>query len=793
MENLPIHALREALRREIERCRPLIVTAPTGSGKSTQVPQIILDSGACEGRILVLEPRRLAARMLAARVAEERNSRLGAEVGYVTRFERALSAASRLVFATDGILLRRLADDPVLDGIGALVLDEYHERSLAADLGLALARRLQQRRPELRIVVMSATLDVKLVQAFLPHAVHLNAEGRRYPVQIRYAAAVAKQPPWDGAAAALKTLLADTAGDILVFMPGVRHVIDSGLARISRHDPGRGFNALVTEPISRAAAEQRAGRAGREGPGTCTRLWTEAEQNVRPARTEPEISRVDLAGAVVLLKALGIPCLKQFAWVEEPNAVAVEGAVALLELLGILSAQTGALTDMGRAVARFPAHPRLAVLMLMAHRCGCFETATQMAALLGERNVLLDRRRRLPEASAPAAAAADTRTSVPDGPESSEPESDLVLLATHLQRAAAADFDALTCQQLGLRPGASRQVWRAAQVLSRSGRSVGCGHDSPPQRDSAAALAKCIMHAFPDRIAKRRDGGTLICSLPDGRRGELTRASVVRNSPLLVAAEIRELTQPGRPPKTLLSMATGIRAEWLQECFPHAWQVEEQLVWDGRRRQVLGRTRVVCHGLVLRETESHDVDPAAAAAMLAARIQAEELRLHGWNRDVKLWIARTRWLAEQVPEQQILTYDETDVALLLQQICHGARRYRDVKDKPCLEIVRAALGAAGRDFVEKMAPARIQFPGGYRLRLEYHGGQAPKGRARIQDLYGVEKTPRVCGGRVPVLLEILAPNMRTVQITDDLPRFWRHGYPAAKRQWQHRYPKHEWR
>ncbi len=831
---LPIHGLRGEILRQLEAGPSLVITAPTGAGKSTQVPQFLLGSPSIRGRVLVLQPRRLAARVLAERVASELGEPTGRTVGYRTRFEHCGSASTRLWFLTEGLLPRLLLDSPALDGVGAVVFDEFHERRLTADICLGVLRGLQRRRPELRLVVMSATLDAESVCVYLGGCPHLHAEGRQHPIDIRYAERPAGPEVWnDAARAAAAAAREHPEGDLLVFLPGVyeirrtldacrrllshvellplygdlppdaqhrvmepgprrrvilatniaetsltvpgvRHVVDSGLARVSRYDAGRGIDVLELTPISRDAADQRAGRAGREGPGTCRRLWTLAEQQRKPARTLPEVLRVDLAEGVLLLAALGVPDPAAFEWFERPGAEGLDLALTELRDLALISATGFELTALGRDVARVPAHPRLGRFLRAAALEGCLEEAAVAAAVLGERPLI--------------PAGTELR---PPGPV----PSDLLAVVELARQARAAGFRPEPCAALGVFPEPARQVWAAARVLLDAARRLGWAErkPSPDRRDPTEAFARSVLAAFPDRLARRRDAGTLICELRGGRRGELVRASGARDAELLVAAEVREVGGRGRPVKTLLSMATAIREEWLMELFPDAWQIEDRMLWDEHRRQVVRRIRTACLGVTLEDRETDDVDPEKAAGILAAQVGAGRLPLHGWSPEVDAWIGRVRWLAGLFPERGLPAYDEADRARVVQALCAGVSRYRDIKDKPCLEAVRGLLRREDVRFVEEMAPAWVPLPNGRRLRIAYQPGQAPRARARIQELYDLGQTPRVAGGRVPVLLEILAPNLRTVQITEDLAGFWREGYPRAKKELARRYPRHEWR
>ncbi|MFH1569981.1 MAG: helicase-related protein, partial [Gemmatimonadota bacterium] len=505
---LPIYDIADDLVRSLAAGNRLVLTAPTGSGKTTQVPQILFRRGQVDGQILVLEPRRLATRLVAARVAAEMGCAPGQLVGYQTRHERCVSAATRIRFLTEGLFLRQLLSDPELHGVGAVLLDEFHERSVDADLALGFLRRLQAgRRPDLRLVVMSATLDAAAVAAAL-QCPALAAAGRAFPVEVDYLPARSEAPIWDQAAgAALELLGASAAGHVLVFMPGtyeirrtveacrqrlgggardvdvlplygaltpaeqdravapsarrkiivatnvaetsitidgVAAVVDSGLARVLRFDPGRGLNALLVENVSRASADQRAGRAGRQSAGRCRRLWPRAEAFARPERDLPEVQRVDLSEAVLHLAALGIAAAEAFPWLDPPAPRALDGARELLSGLGALDA-AGALTDTGRAMSAFPAHPRLSRLLVEAGRHGRLERAAVWAALIAERDIL---RRPVRPAFA--------------DPPPDDVASDLVVRERAFERARAAGFDPARCDEMGLDHRACREVDRAA-------------------------------------------------------------------------------------------------------------------------------------------------------------------------------------------------------------------------------------------------------------------------------------------------------------------------------------------
>lgn len=829
MPSLPIHEVRPAVERALRAGDCCVLSAPTGSGKSTQVPQFAADDASLRGQVLVLEPRRLAARMLARRVAEERGCDLGGEVGFQTRYESHVSRATRIRFITEGILPRLLLSDPHLGDIGTVIFDEFHERSLASDLSLALVQHLRRRRPDLRLVVMSATLETGALAAYLAPAQVVRAAVRQHAVDIRYARPPPRATPWDAAAAAVGQLLRETpSGDLLVFqpgayeirrtleacarvtaggpvqllplygdlpaeqqrrvmqpgpgrrvvvatniaetsltIPGVRHVVDTGLARVHRYDGARGVSTLYVEGISRAEADQRAGRAGREGPGVCVRLWSPLEHSGRAAAREPEVRRVDLAEATLQVRLLGFARAADFPWFEPPAPVALAAAEALLADLGALAGD-GGVTDLGRRLAELPVHPRLARLLIEAAARGCLTDAAWLAALLGER---------LP---AMASRSPDT------GPDQLETDF----------RGPLAWLDGARHSRTGLLPEAGdalQQLLRTHAFFLQSCRRRGLAVRTRAG-DRHAALAQCLLLAYPDRLARRRAPGTPLCDLRNGRRGEISRDSVVQEAQLLVAAEVRETGGRGQAPRTVLSLCSAVREEWLHDLFPPtAWSHDDELVWNDEQQQVEQARRRFCLGVLLEEKRGPPADRVRAAALLADKILERQLPLAGLNAEAEAWLARVRWTAERFPERGLIRFEPDDLAVAIHELCAGESRYARVQDKPLLPLLRGMLSADDSRFVNGMAPEQFMLPNGRRMRLEYRPGQPPHGRARIQDLYDLRATPRVGGGRVPVLLEILAPNQRPVQITDDLAGFWDKHYPAVKRALARRYPKHQWR
>lgn len=843
---LPIY---EVERDIVDACHGggarLVLQAPTGSGKSTQVPQMLVDAGVADPdrQVILLQPRRLAARMLAARVAEERGVPLGGEVGYQVRFENRTAAGTRIGFITEGILLRMMLSDQTLPRAAVLVFDEFHERHLFTDVTLAMALRLQRTvRPDLTLIVMSATLDSAAVEKYLAPCRVVRSGGRMFPVRTEYLPKPvdpAKTPVWELAAEAADRLVREEDGDILVFMPGayeinktiqalsatrdagrcallplhgelsprdqdaavapgsrrkiivstnvaetsltipgVRMVVDSGQARVARFDPYRGIDTLWIERISRASADQRAGRAGRTAPGVCVRLWVEREQaGMAPAET-PEIRRVDLAETLLTLKASGFDRAVEFPWFEAPEPKAVERAERTLEDLGAAD-ESGRITEVGRRMLAFPLHPRYARMLIAAEGFGCVATAALLAALTQERNLLLRR-------------TDDSTQERRDRELGEEQESDFFLLMRAWRSAADGKYDVGRCRSIGVHAGVARQVGRLFDQFC----GIAAAHGLPLENDMAAddRIRRCLLAGFADRVARRLDGGTLRCELVHGRRGLLARDSAVRRSEFLVAAEITEVERGGsRGMDVLISLATGIDPDWLHELFPEAVREINRVVLDETTRRVVAERTTVYHDLVL-ETKRGGIPPVDdAARLLAAEVTSGRVTLKEWNENVEQWIFRVNGLRLWCPDFALPEIKSDDRAHMIEQICHGAFGVKEIRDRPVLPVVKSWLSHAQQALIEKYAPERLELPNGRKARVIYSEAGPPSVAVRIQDLYGVEGSLRIAMGRQTLVIQVLAPNFRPVQVTSDLSVFWKQDYPRLKKELQRKYPKHEWR
>jgi len=844
---LPIHAVAEQIVTGLATHGRMVLSAPTGSGKSTQVPQILIDAAQVQGDVVVLQPRRLAARLLAKRVAQERGCKLGEEVGYQIRFENVVGPNTRIRFVTEAILLRQILQDPTLKGVGAVVFDEFHERHLTSDLSISCAlQSVQTVRPDLKIVVMSATLDVDLLEGYLQPCARVEASGRMYPVETRYMGAALNRdaaPVWSRAAVAFRAAVREgIEGDVLIFMAGafeirktieaveampearayevlplhgelspdaqdravssggrrkvivstnvaetsitiegVRVVIDGGQARIARYDARRGVNSILVEPISRASAEQRTGRAGRTGPGVCMRLWSEAEHAARAERDEAEVKRVDLSETLLLLAAAGISKPEQFAWFETPEPKALARAHDLLLDLGALNAK-GAITVMGRKMAGFPLHPRYARMLLEAERRGVLPEVALIAGLSQGRSFY--------RVSRDARVRKEQLRKVED---QADQRSDFFvqLQAWHLARAAK--FNANACGVLGIHGGAARQAGDTARQLLQLAQRQGLDTREAALPDEAERIAKCLLAGFSDHLAKRNDTGTRRCRMVHGRSGELRRESLV-NAPLFVAAEIEE-REVRREVTVLLGMATAVEFAWLEELFPDDFSDGTQTTYDPSLRRVVARSERRFRDLVLSSTDQGEPDLDRAAELLSAEVVAGRLNLKGWDAVVENWILRVNFVARHCPDAEVPEIDEEARQLLVEQICHGALSYKEIKDRPVLATVQEWISPEQHYYIDTYAPAEMELPRRRNpARIRYEADGRAFIASKLQDFYDVPGSSLVvANGKVQLLVELLAPNQRPAHLTDDLDGFWGGAYQHVRKDLAGRYPKHEWR
>lgn len=825
----------------------ILLKAPTGSGKSTLVPDMVLNT-IPKGRVLVIEPRRMAARLLAGWVAKRHQSSPGQQVGYAVRFDSRYREDTRIIYLTDGVFQRWLQDHPTLPGVGAVVFDEFHERRLAVDVALARCLNLQDgSRPDLHVVVMSATLDTGDLADFLAPATLLETGGRLHPVTVlhrperapihdRRGGPPRETPIWERMADVCREAMAmPDPGNILMFLPGtheirktvellesgslargwdvcplhstlppaaqeaaispgprpkiivatnvaetsitiegVRTVIDSGLARIAAYEPRRAINTLLIRKISRAAAEQRAGRAGRTAPGRCFRLWSEADHARREEFETPEVHRLDLSETALLLKTSGVTNLRSFRWLSPPTEAALQRAEHLLHDLGATDAQ-GHPTDEGRLMASLPLEPRFARLMLAGHEHGCAsETAFIAAAVQGE-GVFSNKKGGV------------TRKDFihpGDG-------SDFAGEWRAFDAARGMDFDPKRCAPLGiLARGARETALGFDRLLSLAQRS---GWHCPPVDFNARreAVGLAMLAAFSDHLAIRFNQGTLACRVIGNRRGKLDEDSCVREAPAFVAAEITEVE--AREVIVHLRRATAIDPSWLASLFPEDLRNTQSATFDDTRKRVVNRSETVFRDLVIESRESdHGIHPDQAAELLAARVLSGELTLKHWDHPVEQWTARLDLLGKHLPELGLPGWTEDDRRAAIAQICHGAFSYKEIKEAPVWPVLRDWLSGAQRAALDAYCPERIPLPNGQSAKITYEMDRDPYISVRVSHLFGLWETPTIANGRIPLLVHILTPGQKPWQMTRDLRGFWQSGYAQMKKEVAGRYPRHPW-
>ena len=802
--------------------RTLILAAEPGAGKTTRVPRAMLDGGLLtEGACWVLEPRRLAARLAAARVAAELGEPLGQTVGYAVRFEQKVSKATRICFVTEGLLLRRLQADPQLRGISAVLLDEFHERHLQTDLAITLLARLQAGpRPDLRLGVMSATLDAEPVAAFLgagivycqgrpfPVAVHHlpRPDDRPLPVQVAEAvaglyrnglkghtlvflpgaaeirqglAACAQaaaerglrllplhgslgfeaQQEAVGPSAQPKVIFSTNVAESSVTLEGVAAVVDSGLGREAVHSPWSGLPGLRTTRISQARCVQRAGRAGRTGPGLCLRLFTQADLGARPGFDTPEILRADLAETVLSLADLGLDS-GAIRWFEPPPAPALEAATRLLGALGALA--QGVITPMGRRMARMPLHPRLARLVTAGEDLGIPGLARLGAALL--------------ETGDLGARAGLTRR---DDRSEHALDSDLFQRLDQYREAEAARFHGGACRAAGLDPAAVRQASLAYRNLLPD--RAGATPAEPP--DAEERLLKALVRAYPDRVA--RVGANRTCTLVGGGGARLDPACRVRRAEWILALEAE--LQPGGN-QVLVRTASRLEPDWLLDACPDALRETEELAYNPGSGRVELRACIWFEDLCL--DASRRPAPPGHPGACACLAQAAVAKGLGEAQDsVDRLLARTAFLAGLRPELAIPAGPDL-FPLLVTAACEGRTTLKELAGADWSTALRHTLGGPAADLLESWAPDWVLLRK-KKVRVNYDA-ETPWIASRLQDFLGVKAGPRIGGGAVPLVLHLLAPNQRALQVTTDLQGFWQRTYRDLRPGLSRRYPKHLW-
>ncbi|MBM3965542.1 MAG: DEAD/DEAH box helicase [Planctomycetes bacterium] len=893
MQPLPIDPWIDEIVRQVRDNPITVVEAPPGSGKTTRVAPALMDafrpacgvlngsSSAGAGKVYLLQPRRLAARSVAERIANEREanrknlaSSLGetlepgrddlsdrGEIGYAVRFDHRITKQTRLVVATEGILIRRLQSDPAIEDVSVVVLDEFHERSIDADLLLAMLRRVQQTlREDLRIVIMSATLDSTFLERALGNVPTIQVSSVCFPVSIRYRPAPTNLGIAEHCAATIGDVVDVTDGDLLAFLPGaseihrcidalrgkrlerdfdliplygalsvedqmlaiergtrrrivvatnvaetsitipgVTVVVDSGLARVLRYSPEVGIDRLELENISAASAAQRAGRAGRTAPGICYRLWSDVSDRSRSAHLEPEIRRVDLAGTLLQLIAWGEGDSDDFPWLEPPRPEAIESGKRLLGLLGAID--HGRITSMGQAMSKLPLHPRLSRICLAAMAVGCLDDASIAVALLSERDPF-DRR-------GGHAGGRSMRTHSVRRWDSDLVERVRILQEMPLRGNVPPDMGESPFGMLTR--GGARTIHQVAEqirtlctpISEELMKRVGIDDGAVQRKDPAVSeagrlhdevLMRVLLSGFPDRLAKRRASGKNQAIMVGGKGVVLAPQSGVHEPELFLCLDIE-----AGAGDALVRQASRIDAEWLNDKVQGGsdqggnLQEREDIFFHPTQKQVVARRRTVWIDLVLQETPTSITDESQCQEVLwqAVRVNWEQVFPKD-NDDLTQWIARVNCLREWMPEYDFPAINRERLLTVAKDLCRNRCSLSEVRGGAWTDWLGGELTPAQRSVLDKEAPSRIVVPSGSSIRIEYQEGKPPVLAVKIQEVFSWLQTPKIAGGRVPLLLHLLAPSMRAQQITDDLASFWKNGYPEVKKELKRRYPKHSW-
>jgi ATP-dependent helicase HrpB len=762
-----VDAILPEIVSSLESRPNLVLEAAPGAGKTTRVPPALL--GIVPGEIIVLEPRRIAARLAARRVAWERGEEVGETVGYQVRFEEVTGPKTRLRFVTEGILTRRLLSDPKLDGVDAVVLDEFHERHLEGDLALALLKRLQRQRPDLRIVVMSATVDAAPIASFLGDCSIVRSEGRLFELSIRHMP-YSPLPLHAQVSHAVELMVGEEhSGHILVFLPGIAEirramreceaiarragllmlplhgdlspaeqdrvvspnvqrklifatnvaessvtiegvtaVIDSGLARIATYSAWTGLPTLSVGRVSQASAKQRAGRAGRTGPGRVLRLYSEEDLRLRPEHDAPEIVRSDLSQLCLALRVMGISHFQEIPWLEEPPAAAVENAESLLDRLR-------ATRDMATRLARYPLPPRLSRLLVESIECGVGEDGCTAAGLLGS--------------------------------------------------GSRSDYSDLLAAMEDEQDGHSLQLIRQLRRLARPAKQL--LHDDD-------ALLMSVLTGYPDRVARLRSGNQVLLS--SGASAEL--AGEAPPYEFMVAVDVEDRKEKPLP---IIRMTSRIEPEWLIDLFPERMREQSTIAWNRVTERVEAVSTLLYDDLVIQESRDSAPDPQDTADLLTLKALEVGIDRFVDGDALEGLKARIDFAGLQQP----------DFTEALHNLCLGLRSFADLRGaaKHLIPLVEQTIDAR---LLQDAAPASIRLQGGRQAKIHYERGKPPWIASRLQDFFGMQDTPRIGPNRTPLVLHLLAPNQRAVQTTTDLRGFWERLYPQVRRELMRRYPRHAW-
>lgn len=829
LKELPVCKEFHALETAWNKTNNFALKAPTGSGKSIGLPWIIKDKELCSGQILVVQPRRIAAISLARVLSQALGSGIGEEVGYHIRFENKSSKYSRIIYVTDGILLGLLASDSSLSRVGLVIFDEFHERSLNNDASLALVKKIQQnQRQDLKILITSATIELDKISNFLPNCKRLIISGRTYPVEIIHKTRDIKLSLWKQLETEAKRAMTNWPGDLLIFtdgasniskivreiqkqkwskgilvyrffgdmplseqemvfepkksrkivvatniaetsltIPGIRIVIDSGIAKIFNFDSNRGINTLLSEKICRSSADQRSGRAGRTSPGVCIRLWSESEHRERPEFREAEIHRLDLTELFLRLLSKGLNPEK-LAWYESPSNASWDKARKQLQVLGLVD-QQDVVSETGRLISKIPIHPKLGVALHQAAKEDCLSELALILSISEGRNPV-------------------NREYVGSYDKDLKSwKSDFDIMMAAYYDAKKSNFCTDFCKKVGIHAGRMREVEKVAFQL--------CSYfkkEFNPSVMPHEKISKILIRLDSNQIVRLKSAARKLYENTSGKHLYLSPVSCVGNSDWALSLSKTEIMFKDKI-QLQMDMVTEIREEWIIETLANKLTAERRSFFDQSTRKIVVENylKLGMHKLDLKygyEPCNEEITSAYANEILTG-----VLVLKNWNDEVHQLLERLKFIENMLPDYNIQSLDEEDKTLIIEQICSGKNSWKEIKNAEVMPVISDYLGQEKINLIKKVVPSSIIFGKNNRkIKLLYSKNEVSL-KIKLQEIYDIEVHPTVGFGTCAIVVEILAPNNRVTQRTRDILGFWNESYPMIKKELAGRYPKHEWR
>ncbi len=842
MEKLPVEGLKERILSDLKAgVNRFVISAPTASGKSTKLPQIFAESEKIKGQIIVLQPRRIAARFLAKTVAQQMRATLGKEVGWNIRFDKNCSAESKIVFETEGILARQLLSEKTMQNVGAVILDEFHERNLYSDISLALAKKLQnEKRQDLVIAVCSASMDDEALCDYFGKdtCTKLECSSRLYDVDILYAPKKsAEDKVWDMAARQFDYLARTTKdGNFLIFMPGVyeinrtigamlkmpssrgieilplygnmpinkqdeiltrserrkaivatnvaetsltiegvKYVIDSGLAKIARYDASRGVNTLFSEKISMANAVQRAGRAGRTSNGVAIRLWTKSQEQFFEPFASPEIERMDLSEVALWVKSAGMS-LENLPLFEKAPEKNLEFAYQNLKSLNAVDNNCNITSD-GRILAKFPTQVKYAKLLFEACKRGCLKEAAFAAAIIDCGKIMLEAENQYKESERNDALAGEN--------------SEIAQIAKLCQIAKNNSYDERFCRQYGIHSANARKAETLAQDLYRTAQRA-FGENTTETADTTDALAKCVISAFSENLCVRTNDAQLSCQIANGKSGIIAKASKKFAEHIFCALNLQEQLTQGKA-SIVASMCVPVCIEQINEVFKMQIAEQSTTCIDERHKRVICKVQKTFRGLALEQSQHDCTDKEACAKVLLEEILKGKLVLENFNEKAQRFITRANFAAECAPKYNLPKIDDEALQMIFADLCYGKSSYTQLRNVEVLPHIKAWYSQEQLALIDYLAPDFIEFAN--RKKPCYIEYNLPMKQATLsasfKDLYNFNADKiKIADGNVKLTYQILAPNYRPIQSTQNLASFWQTSWKSIRKEIKARYPKH---